>query len=77
MHITAEFPSIDAAYKRGDSVEVYLDIENDSPYGRRKSDGECGLFLSLREDVFMAAGEGVHKAVVQSCAWKEGIRHLP
>jgi hypothetical protein len=46
IHITAEFPSIDAAYKRGDSVEVYLDVENDSPYGRRKSEGACCLFLS-------------------------------
>jgi hypothetical protein len=65
-HITAEFPSIAAAYKRGDSVEVYLDVENDSPYGRRKSVGGCGLFLSLREDVFTTVGETVVTDVLRS-----------
>lgn len=62
---TAEFPSIDAAYKRAESVEIYIHIENDSFYGRAKSDGDCGLFLSIREDIYDRAGEMVVKQTIR------------
>jgi len=53
----AEFPSVDSAYKRQETVDIYLMIENDMPFGRVKSGGDCGIFLSLREDIYENAGD--------------------
>ena len=64
--LSAEFPSIESAYKRQDTVDIYLYIENDLFWGKLKSDGDCGLFLSLREDIFELAGEALIRQVLQN-----------
>ncbi len=56
-YLTAEFPSIESAYKQKETVDIYLHLENDLVWGKVKSDGDCGLFISLREDIFEAASE--------------------
>ncbi|MEC0090796.1 hypothetical protein [Paenibacillus macquariensis] len=55
--LSAEFPSIKSAYKLNETVDIYLYFENDLFWGKVKSDGDCGLFISLREDIFEAASE--------------------
>lgn len=55
--LSAEFPSIEVAYKNNKTADIYLYFENDLFWGKVKSDGDCGLFISLREDIFQAAGE--------------------
>lgn len=55
--LSAEFPSIKVAYKNNKTVDIYLYFENDLFWGKVKSDGDCGLFISLREDIFQAAGD--------------------
>jgi len=57
LFLKAEFPSIKSAYKQQESVDIYLSVENDLFIGRARSDGDCGLFLSLREDIYGNAGE--------------------
>ena len=57
--VTAEFPSLAVAWKRQESVQAYVSVENDGFHGRVASDGQCGLFVSLREDVHAAVGEAV------------------
>ena len=52
--LKAEFPSIEAAYKKKETVDIYLQIENDLPLGRVNSDGDCGVLVSLREDIIEA-----------------------
>lgn len=55
--LDAEFPRIALAGRRGMSCEVFLRIFNDDPQGRARSDGDCGLLLSLREDIWLRLGE--------------------
>ena len=56
ISLAAEFPSIAVADKQGRSCEAYLRIGNDEPHGRPRSDGDCGLLLSLREDIWRGSG---------------------
>lgn len=56
-HLSAEFPSIDSAYKNGTTSEVFIVFENDKYLGKINSEGECGFFLSLREDIFESLGK--------------------
>jgi len=65
LHTIAEFPSIDSAYKQHKTVDIYLKVENDSFQGRVKSDGDCGIFLSLRNDVFEKAGDALMAQTIQ------------
>lgn len=64
--LTAEFPSIESAYKQKETVDIYLHVENDLYWGKIKSDGDCGLFISLREDIFQAAGETLVMQVLRN-----------
>lgn len=57
--LQAEFPSIVSAYKKDETVDIYLSAENDDCWGKIVSDGTCGLFLSLREDIYEKAGEAL------------------
>ena len=57
ISLAAEFPSIAVAHKQGRSCEAYLRLGNDEPHGRSQSDGDCGLLLSLREDIWRGLGE--------------------
>jgi hypothetical protein len=62
---SVEFPSLDSAYKRQETPEITLKIENDTIYGRVISEGDCGLFLSMREDVYEKAGQELMQRVLR------------
>ncbi len=64
--ITAEFPSIDSAYKRKETVDIYFYFENDLIHHKVKAGGDCGFFISLREDIFEAAGEALVMQVLKN-----------
>ncbi len=64
--LSAEFPSIKSAYKQKNTVDIYLYLENDLCWGKVKSEGDCGLFISLREDIFEAAGEMLVMQVLEN-----------
>lgn len=61
----AEFPSIDVSYKNNESTEVYIQAENDSFWGNIKSEGDCGIFISIREDIYDKIGKEKAESVIK------------
>lgn len=66
IFIDAEFPSIESAYNKGNTVDIFLRVENSFEFGDMVPQYDCGLFLSLREDIFEAAGEALVKRVLEN-----------
>lgn len=65
LHLVAEFPSVVSAYNRKETVDIYIYLENDLFWGKAKSDGDCGLFLSLRNDIYENTGENLVMQVLK------------
>lgn len=59
LYLSVEFPSVESAYKKQTTSEIMLNIENDNCWGKMISNGECGLLLSVREDIFDKMGEKI------------------
>lgn len=57
LYLSTQFPSVESAYKKKTTSEILLNIENDGCWGKMHSEGECGLLLSIREDIFDKMGE--------------------
>ncbi len=57
LNLKAEFPSITSMYEKGTTSEIIFEIENDGCYGRNFAEGECGIVLSIRDDIYEKAGE--------------------
>lgn len=67
-----EFPSVVSAYKNGTTTQLKLDINNDMFYGKDYGSKNCGIVLSVREDIFEQTGEAViHEFLKQICAMLE------